>query len=165
MIISLIAAMDENQLIGSNNNLHWHLPADMKFFKETTSGHHVLTGRKNYESIPEKFRPLKDRVNLIVSRSKLNYPGAQVFSTIADAIDFAHQSGEKELFIIGGCEIFKQTLSLADRIYITLIHHVFEGDVFFPEIDWRNWNIQSKIFHQADEKNKFDFSIIKAHKK
>ena len=131
MLVSIIAAMDQNRLIGAENDLPWHLPVDMKYFKETTLGHYVLTGRKNYESIPEKFRPLKGRTNLIVSNSKIQFPGAILVSSIKEGIEIARKAGEKELFIIGGGQVFKQSIHLANRLYVTLIHHQFNGDVFF----------------------------------
>lgn len=160
MKISLIAAMDQNRLIGADNGLPWHLPADMKYFKEKTLGHHILTGRKNYESIPEKYRPLPGRINFIVSRSKkCNYPGATCFSDVDAAVEQARKAGEKELFVIGGGELFSQFLYCADKMYITLIHHAFKGDVYFPEIDFEKWKMISREDHFADEKNAYDFSF------
>jgi len=164
MIISIIAAMDQNRLIGSENDLPWHLPVDMKYFKETTLGHYVLTGRKNYESIPEKFRPLKGRTNLVVSNSKIQFPGAIMISNIAEGIEIASRAGEKELFIIGGGQVFKQSMYLANKLYITLIHHQFNGDVFFPEINWKQWNIISRKDVVPDENNKYACSFIVAER-
>jgi dihydrofolate reductase len=161
MIISLIVAIAENNVIGKDNTLIWHLPADMKYFKEKTSGHCILTGRKNYESIPEKFRPLPSRSNLIITHQK-NYeaPGAFVFHFIENAITFAQKQGETELFIIGGAEIYKQCLPIADKIYITRIKHPFEGDAFFPELNTDEWKEESRIDFKADEKNKYDYSFV-----
>lgn len=164
MIISIIAAMDQNRLIGSENDLPWHLPVDMKYFKETTLGHYVLTGRKNYESIPEKFRPLKGRTNLVVSNSKIQFPGAIMISNIEEGIEIARRAGEKELFIIGGGQVFKQSMYLANKLYITLIHHQFNGDVFFPEINWKQWNIISRKDVVPDENNKYACSFIVAER-
>lgn len=164
MIISIIAAMDQNRLIGSENDLPWHLPVDMKYFKETTLGHYVLTGRKNYESIPEKFRPLKGRTNLVVSNSKIQFPGAIMISNIEEGIEIARGAGEKELFIIGGGQVFKQSMYLANKLYITLIHHQFNGDVFFPEINWKQWNIISRKDVVPDENNKYACSFIVAER-
>ncbi|HMW11262.1 MAG TPA: dihydrofolate reductase [Bacteroidia bacterium] len=164
MIISIIAAMDQNRLIGSENDLPWHLPVDMKYFKETTLGHYVLTGRKNYESIPEKFRPLKGRTNLVVSNSKIQFPGAIMISNIEEGIEIASRAGEKELFIIGGGQVFKQSMYLANKLYITLIHHQFNGDVFFPEINWKQWNIISRKDVVPDENNKYACSFIVAER-
>ncbi|HCI58091.1 MAG: dihydrofolate reductase [Bacteroidetes bacterium] len=163
-MISIIAAMDQNRLIGSENDLPWHLPVDMKYFKETTLGHYVLTGRKNYESIPEKFRPLKGRTNLVVSNSKIQFPGAIMISNIEEGIEIASRAGEKELFIIGGGQVFKQSMYLANKLYITLIHHQFNGDVFFPEINWKQWNIISRKDVVPDENNKYACSFIVAER-
>ncbi len=156
--------MDQNRLIGSENDLPWHLPVDMKYFKETTLGHYVLTGRKNYESIPEKFRPLKGRTNLVVSNSKIQFPGAIMISNIEEGIEIASRAGEKELFIIGGGQVFKQSMYLANKLYITLIHHQFNGDVFFPEINWKQWNIISRKDVVPDENNKYACSFIVAER-
>jgi len=136
----------------------------MKYFKETTLGHYVLTGRKNYESIPEKFRPLKGRTNLVVSNSKIQFPGAIMISNIEEGIEIASRAGEKELFIIGGGQVFKQSMYLANKLYITLIHHQFNGDVFFPEINWKQWNIISRKDVVPDENNKYACSFIVAER-
>ena len=138
MIVSIIVAVSENNVIGKDNSLIWHLPADMKFFKEKTTGHCIITGRKNYESIPEKFRPLPNRTNIVITRQK-NYiaPGAIVVGSLEEAFEKNLQIGADadEVFIIGGAEIFKQSMHLVDKLYITRIHHNFDGDVFFPDID------------------------------
>ncbi len=161
MKISLIVAVAKNKVIGKDNKLIWHLPADMRFFKEKTTGHCIITGRKNYESIPEKFRPLPNRTNIIITRQR-DYlaPGAIVVESIEKAIATAKTQNETEAFIIGGGEIFKQTMDIVDALYITHIDHSFEGDVFFPEIDSAKWKETGKIFFKADEKNKYDFTIV-----
>ena len=132
MLISIIVAVAENHVIGKDNQLVWHLPDDMKYFIEKTKGHCIITGRKNYESIPEKFRPLKGRTNIVVTRQN-NYaaPGAIVVNTIQKAIETAKGQGETECFIIGGADIYKQTIELTDKLYYTKIFHSFEGDAFF----------------------------------
>ena len=160
MIISIIVAISENNIIGKDNTLIWHMPADMKYFKEKTSGHCVITGRKNYESIPEKFRPLPNRTNIVITR-QTNYsaPGAIILSSIEDAIEKAKQLGETEVFIIGGAEIYRQSLHLADKLYITEIHHSFEGDASFPKIDTKIWQKTIHVDFKADEKNKYDYSF------
>jgi dihydrofolate reductase len=165
MSISIIVAVAENNVIGKDNALIWHLPADMKYFKEKTTGHCVITGRKNYESIPEKYRPLPDRTNIIITRQK-NYtaPGAIVVGSVEEAIEKAKKIGNNEIFIIGGAEIFKQTLHLTDKIYYTKIYHPFEGDTFFPEINYKEWKETSKTDHIADEKNKYNYSFIELEK-
>src|SRR5258706_13667816 len=116
MTISLIAAVSENNVIGKDNQLPWYLPADMKYFREKTMGHCVITGRKNYDSIPEKFRPLPGRTNIIISRNPdLKIPGAIVVHSLQEAIQFVSQKKETECFIIGGREIFKQALEYCDK--------------------------------------------------
>ena len=159
MKVSIIVAAGLNNAIGKDNTLLWHLPWDMKYFKERTTGHHILTGRKNYESIPEKYRPLASRTNMVISRNlKLRIDGCLVFSTIKAAIDHAREKGEKELFIIGGGEIYKQALTenLVTHIYLTRVHANFEADTFFPELDEKKWKTTSEIYCQKDEKNPFD---------
>jgi dihydrofolate reductase len=161
MIISLIVAASENNVIGKNGQLPWHLPSDMKYFRETTMGHCVIMGRKNFDSIPEKFRPLQGRTNIIVTRQK-NYsaPGCVVVNSIEKALDKATEKNETEAFIIGGGEIFKQSMGLADKIYLTRIHAKFDGDVFFPSINMKEWKEESVQHYIADKKNKYDYSFI-----
>ena len=156
MILSIIVAVAENNVIGKDNKLIWHLPADMKFFKEKTSGHAVITGRKNYESIPEKFRPLPNRTNIIITRQK-DYvaPGAVVTCSLDEAIQYAKTLNDKEVFIIGGAEIFKQSIDKVDIIYRTIVHQSFEGDTFFPSFDESNWILSEKKSVLPDERNKF----------
>lgn len=161
MILSIIVAASENNVIGEDNKLIWHLPDDMKFFKEKTSGHLIITGRKNYESIPEKFRPLPNRVNVIITRQK-NYhaPGAIVVGSIEEAMKYAAEKhGSEEVFIIGGAEIFKQTYSACDKIYLTRVHHYFEGDVHFETPSEKNWKLVHSEKHKADEKHKYSFTF------
>jgi len=161
MILSIIVAAAENNVIGKDNTLIWSLPADMKFFKDTTKGHPIITGRKNYESIPEKYRPLPDRTNIVVTRQPdYKAPGAIVVSSIDEAIQYTKQHfANEEVFVIGGAEIYKQTLSLCDKIYLTRIHHSFEGDAFFPELPPTDWTLTEEKEHLADEKNKYPFTF------
>ena len=159
--ISIIVAVSENNVIGKDNKLIWHMPADMKFFKEKTTGHCVITGRKNYESIPEKFRPLPNRTNIIVTRqTEYKAPGAIVVDSIEEAIKKAKETGDTEIFIIGGAEIFKQTIDKINKIYLTKINHSFEGDTFFPEIDLTQWLEIRREDFLPDEKNKYPYSFI-----
>ncbi len=161
MTKSIIVAVAEKNVIGKDNTLIWHLPADMKYFKEKTTGHCIITGRKNYESIPEKFRPLPYRTNIVISRQK-NYdaPGAIVVSSIDEAIEKAKQTDDQEIFIIGGAEIFKQSMHLVDKIYFTKIYHSFEGDVYFPELNSDEWLETERIKGIQDEKNKYKYDFI-----
>lgn len=158
MITSLIVAVAENNAIGKDNNLLWHLPADMKFFREKTMGHCVITGRKNYESIPEKFRPLPGRTNIVLTRDQ-QYPGEGIVlkSSLEEAIRYAQDKGEEELFIIGGGQIYKEAINkkLADRIYLTKVKVNPDADTFFH---WQeeDWVLTSEEYYKADEKNKFD---------
>lgn len=164
MIVSGIVAVAQNGVIGRKGDLPWHLPDDMKFFMHTTRGHHIITGRVNYESIPDRFRPLKDRTNLVITRNG-NYPapGALVLGSLEEAIEKARRSGEEEVFIIGGGEVFKQALEkeLIDKLYLTRVHADVEGDVFFPELDPDQWREIEKNDHPADEKHAYPFSFIK----
>ena len=162
MKVSLIVAVSENGVIGKNNDLIWHLPNDMRFFKETTMGHHVIMGRKNFESIPHKYSPLPNRTNVVITRqTDYTAEGCVVVNSVEAAIEIAKQNGDKEPFIIGGGQIYKIALenNLADRIYLTKVHHSFEGDTFFPELhaDWKEVN---KVEHKADEKHSYDYDFI-----
>jgi|SRR3954470_8436734 len=160
MSISLIVAVGSNNAIGKNNTLIWHLPADMKFFKEKTTGHCIITGRKNYESIPLKFRPLSNRTNIIITRqSDYVAPGAIIVDSIDAAIKKAKTMSDDEIFIIGGGDIFKQSIHLADTIYLTRIDQSFDADVFFPDLNLKEWKEVSKVKGTKDEKNPYDFTF------
>jgi dihydrofolate reductase len=166
VILSIIVAVSENNVIGKDNTLIWDLPADMKYFKEKTSGHCVITGRKNYESIPKKYRPLPNRTNIIITRQRnYNAPNAIVVGSLEQAIEKAANTGDSEIFIIGGAEIYKQSLLLVDKLYVTKIKQVFEGDAFFPEINKEQWKEVSRLDFSKDEKNKYDYSFLEFVKK
>lgn len=158
MKISIIAAIAENGVIGRNNQLVWHLPMDMNFFMKTTQGHCILTGRRNYESIPEKFRPLKNRTNIVVT-SQHNYsdshPDLKVVHSVEEGVEVALNAGEKELFVIGGGQIYEQTIDLADRLYLTEVKHQFEGDTYFPSFDRSLYQESSRIIQCPDETHKY----------
>lgn len=160
MIISLIAAVGQNRVIGSNGDLPWHLPDDMKFFAKTTRGHHVLMGRKNFESIPEKYRPLPGRPNIVVTRnSSFNADEVIIETSIENGIRAAREAGETELFIIGGGEIYNQTIDIADRLYITHVHASPEGETHFPEFDISKWTKTELVQHSKDDVHNLSFSI------
>lgn len=162
MRVSLIVAVSENGVIGKDNDLIWHLPKDMKFFKDTTQGHHVIMGRKNFESIPHKFRPLPNRTNVIVTRqSGYITEDCIVVHSVEDSIEVAKKNGDTEPFVIGGGQIYKIALenNMIDRIYLTRIHHTFEGDTFFPDLS-EDWKVISREDCKADEKNKYDYSFL-----
>ena len=161
MIISLIAAHTQNNVIGKNNTLPWSLPDDMKYFMQTTRQHHVVMGRKNYQSLPEKFRPLPNRINLVVSRqADFNAPNCTVVNSLEKAIAFAQQNSETELFIIGGAEIYRLALPFADRLYLTEIKTELEGDTLFPLWDSSVWKETSRVPHSTDERHLFAFDFV-----
>jgi dihydrofolate reductase len=161
MIISLIAAMAENRVIGKDNDLPWRLPDDMRFFMQTTKGHHVIMGRKNYDSLLDKFKPLPDRSNIVVTRQKnFNAPGCIVVNGIEKGIEIARDNKEQELFIIGGAEIYKLTLSVAHRIYLTEIKAIVEGDTYFPEFKATEWKEVSRQPHPADDRHRYAFDFV-----
>jgi dihydrofolate reductase len=161
MIVSLIAAVSENHAIGKNNDLPWHLPDDMKYFMQTTSGHYVIMGRKNYESIPEKFRPLPNRTNIVVTRQP-NYdaPHCTVVHSIEDGLEMARAAGQQEVFIIGGAEIYAEGFQKANRLYLTEIQGTVNGDTFFPRFDKSKWQEVSRKHHPADERHAFAFDFV-----
>lgn len=161
MKISMIAAVAENYVIGKDNDLVWSLPDDMKFFMRTTTGHHVIMGRKNFESLPDKFRPLPNRTNIVITRQDTyDAQGAAVVNSLEDALAIARENGEQEAFIIGGGEIYKLGLEVADTMYITEVHGSFEGDAFFPKFDKSNWKEVERISHSTDEKHAFSFDFV-----
>jgi len=158
MKISLIAAVAENNAIGKNNELLWHLPADFKHFKNTTSNHYILMGRKTFESFP---KPLPNRVHLIITRQKeYSVPeNCFVFSSIKEALQFAKNQNQEVVYVIGGGEIYNQTIEEANELIITHVNASFlDADAFFPEIR-KEWEKVSEDFHKSDEKNVFDFTI------
>jgi len=153
-MIILIAATSENKALGKNNELVWHLPDDFKRFKELTSGHHIIMGRKTFESFP---KPLPNRTHVVISRQKnYNPEGCIVVNSIEDAIAICPKN--EAVFIIGGGEIYSLGIEFADKIELTLVHDTFEADAFFPEINPAEWNLVATEFHPKDEKHLFDFS-------
>ena len=163
MRISIIVAVAANGVIGRDNDLVWRLRDDMKFFSETTRGHAVITGRKNYESIPEKFRPLPHRTNIVVTRNATyEAPGAQVVHSLETALDAASVAGAAEAFIIGGGEIYRQSLERGDidRVLLTHVEAEPEGDTFFDlGAVAEGWNRTSLGRFDADERNEYAFEI------
>lgn len=161
MQISMVAAVAANGVIGRDNDLPWHLPDDMKFFMNTTRGHYVILGRKNYESLPPKYKPLPHRHNVVVTR-QANYdaPGCTIVNTVERALQYALENHEPEAMVIGGSEIYKACLPYADRLYITQIQANIEGDVFFPAFDQREWVEVSRQHHTADERHAYSFDFV-----
>lgn len=154
--------MDNERGIGKNNDLMWHLPADMKFFRETTTGHIVVMGRKNWDSIPEKFRPLPNRENVVLTRNT-DYlaSGARVFHSLQDCLSYFSGEDQKDVFIIGGGEIYRQALDLKciDEMYITHVDAVYGADTFFPEFDEDKWEVREILNWDKDEKNETGFVV------
>ncbi|MDB0027410.1 dihydrofolate reductase [Flavobacteriales bacterium] len=162
MKVSLIVAASENGVIGKDNDLIWHLPNDMHFFKETTLNHHVIMGRKNFESIPHKYRPLPNRTNIVITRqTDYKADGCVVVNSVEAALEIVKENGDKEPFFIGGGQIYKVALeaNLVDRIYLTKVHHTFDGDTFFPELN-NKWKEVNKTVNKADEKHAYDYDFI-----
>lgn len=166
MIISLIAAHSKNRVIGKNNDLPWRLPDDMKYFMQTTKGHVVVLGRKNYQSLPEKFRPLPNRTNIVITRSKdFEAPGCTIVHSLEDAIALGKKSGEQELFVIGGAEIYAMALPIANRLYLTEIDAILDGDTFFPAWDKSRWVETLRQHHARDERHQYAFDFVVYTKK
>ena len=161
MIVSAIAALSKNRVIGKNNDLPWRLPDDMRFFMETTKGHHVIMGRKNYDSLHEKYKPLPQRTNIVITRQKdFQAPGCIVLDAVEPGLEIARKNGEKECFIIGGAEIYKLAMPFTTRLYMTEINAVIEGDTYFPEIAMNQWKEVSRRPHPADDRHAFAFDIV-----
>lgn len=155
--ITIIVAAAENNAIGKDNQLIWHLSDDLKRFKTLTNGHHIIMGRKTFESFP---KPLPNRTHIVITRQP-NYQvpdGVVVVNTLEDAIDAS--KNDSQPFIIGGGEIYKQAMNIADKIEITRVHEHFDADTFFPKIDTNIWKETSKTLHKKDEKNEYDYSFL-----
>ncbi|UKS24710.1 dihydrofolate reductase [Paenibacillus sp. HWE-109] len=152
MSISFIFAMDRNRAIGLNNQLPWHLPADLKFFKAVTLGHPILMGRKTYESIG---KPLPGRRNIILTQNpEFQAEGCEVVHSVQEAVEAFR---DQELFVIGGAEIFRLFAAEVNRMYITFIEHEFEADTFINELDLSDWNLQSSEQGERNEKNPYEY--------
>lgn len=162
MIISSIVATSNNNAIGVDNDLPWHMPADLKFFKETTLGHYVLMGRKSFESVG---RPLPGRTNIVVTRNKnFQYSGVKVVHSIVEGLRFAMQHEQQELFILGGSNIYFQTMPIWDKLYVTKIDtEVPHATAFFPVINDSEWKLTSEEKHSADDANPhaYNFCLYK----
>ncbi|MDB5121721.1 MAG: dihydrofolate reductase [Sphingobacteriales bacterium] len=161
MKISIVVVADENNAIGKNNQLLCHLPADLKHFKSITTGNTVVMGRKTFDSIG---KPLPNRKNIVITRQpNLAIEGCEVVQSLQEAIQSS--ADNTDVCIIGGAEIYNQSLELTDVIYLTRIHHEFEADAFFPPIDSEIWEQTSIEPHQPDEKNKYSYSFITYNKR
>lgn len=156
-LITIIAAAAENDAIGKDNQLIWHLSDDLKRFKQLTNGHHIIMGRKTFESFP---RPLPNRTHIVITRQE-DYQapeGVIIVNSLANAINAV--KNDEQPFVIGGGEIYKQAMLFANKIELTRVHHNFEADTFFPKIDHAKWKEVSKTFHDKDETHDFPFSFI-----
>jgi dihydrofolate reductase len=155
MTVTIVVAIAENNAIGKNNQLLWYLPADLKHFKNITTGHTIIMGRKTYDSVG---KPLPNRRNIIITRQDITIEGCEVVKSIEDALALC--ADEDEVFIVGGAEIYRQSMHLTDRIYLTIVHQKFDADSFFPEINYDEWRETEREDHQPDEKNKLPYSFI-----
>jgi len=158
-MISLIWAMDEQRVIGSYNKLPWHLPEDLKFFKRVTMGHPIAMGRKTHESIG---KPLPGRENIIITRDRqFKSEGCTILHSVEECLDYTKKFAEdEEVFVIDGAEIFKELIQHADRLYLTMIHHQFEGDTLFPVFHIDEWELESRQMGVKDEKNPYDYEFL-----
>src|ERR1700743_2343927 len=155
MIVSAIAAIGQNNALGKNNQLLWHMPADLKHFKDMTSGRTIIMGRKTFDSVG---KPLPKRRNIVVTLQDITIPGCEVVKSVEDAIALC--VGEDEVFIGGGAEIYKLAMPLINRMYLTIIHHNFDADNFFPELTGDDWKETQREDFDGDEKNPYPYSFI-----
>lgn len=156
-MLTIIAAVSENNALGKDNQLLWHLPEDFKRFKTLTSGHYIIMGRKTFESFP---KPLPNRTHIIITRQP-NYQapdGCVVVSSLEKAMELC--PANEEAFVIGGGEIYQQALNIVDKIDVTRVHTTIDADTFFPEIDTNTWKLVFEEFHPKDEKHAFDFTFL-----
>ncbi len=155
--LSLIVAMDENRLIGRDNQLPWHLPADLAFFKRTTMGKPIIMGRKTFESIG---KPLPGRRNIVITRDPaFSASGCEIVNSIDAALSCC--AGDEEVMLIGGASLYQQTIGQATRMYITRIHHRFDGDTWFPAFECNDWKVETREDFDADQGNTFAYSFVK----
>lgn len=155
MIVSIVVAVSENHAIGKDNKLLWRLPRDLKHFKDITTGHTIIMGRKTYDSVG---RPLPNRRNIIITRQPITIEGCEVVNSLDAALALCRD--EAEIFIVGGAEIYRQAMHLTNRIYLTLIHKNFEGDTYFPDIKANTWKTIEQEDFEPDEKNPLPYSFI-----
>ena len=158
MTISAIVATAKNNVIGKDNNIPWYLPADLKYFKRTTLGHHIIMGRKSFISIG---RPLPKRTNIIITRDPFFMAsGCIVVHSLKEAIDIAKENGEEEIFIIGGGQIYEQAMPLVNRIYLTEVNAEVDGEIYFPKINKQEWHEIKREANEPDEKNEYAYSFV-----
>lgn len=155
MSLSLIVAMTKNRVIGKDNQMPWHLPADLAWFRQNTTGKPVIMGRKTFESIG---CPLPKRTNIVLSRQPFEHDGVIWKDSLESAVDFVR--GSEEIMLIGGGQLFNEYLSQADRLYLTEIQTELDGDTFFPSINWDEWHIEFEQYRPADEQNPYDCRFL-----
>ena len=155
MIVTAVVAISENHVIGKDNQLLWYLPNDLKHFKDITTGHTVIMGRKTFDSVG---KPLPKRRNIIITRQAITIAGCEVVNSVEAALALC--AGEEEVFIVGGAEIYKLAMPLTNRIDLTIVHKKFDGDSFFPEINKQEWKEVFREDHQPDEKNSLPYSFV-----
>lgn len=158
MIVSIIVAASKNNAIGKDNELLWHMPADLKFFRKTTSGHPVIMGRKTFQSVGQA---LPKRRNIVITRqANFQAENIEVVGSLDEALA-ACETEKDEVFIVGGAQIYEQAIPLTDKVYLTRIHHEFEdADTFFPDLNDDEWQLEEVEHHESDEKNPYDYSFL-----
>jgi dihydrofolate reductase len=160
-MITIIAAIAENNALGKDNQLIWYLPADLKRFKKVTLNHHIIMGRKTFESLE---KPLPNRTTIIITRNKnFNAEGCIVVNSLQEALNASKE--DENPYILGGAEIYTQAIKIADKLDLTFVHHTFEADAFFPKIDLNIWQEETRENFEADENNKYNYSFVTYLKK
>ena len=154
-MVSIIVAIAQNGTIGDKNSLLWHIKEDMRFFRTTTSGHPVIMGRKTFESLGSK--PLPKRTNIVITRADREFEGALTAHSLEEAIRMAGE--DDEIFVMGGAQIYREALSVVDRMYITVVERDYEGDTSFPEIDYSQWKLVDVVRHERGEEYEFPFEF------
>lgn len=160
-MVSIIVAIAQNGTIGDKNSLLWHIKEDMRFFRTTTSGHAVVMGRKTFESLGS--RPLPKRTNIVITRADRVFEGALTAHSLEEAIRLAE--GDEEIFVIGGAQIYREALRIADRMYITRVMHDYEGDTSFPDIDLSEWELVAEEKHDRGEEYEYPFAFLTYERK
>lgn len=155
-MVSIIVAVAENGTIGDKNTLLWHIKEDMRFFRTTTSGHAVIMGRKTFESLGS--RPLPKRTNIVITRAAREFEGALTAHSLEEAVHLA--GDDSEIFVIGGAQIYAEALKIADRLYLTRVHHPYEGDTSFPTFNIDEWRLVSEEHHERGEEFEYPFSFL-----
>jgi dihydrofolate reductase len=162
-MIAIVVAVADNHVIGKDNQLIWHLPADLRHFKQKTMGHPMIMGRKTFDSIG---KPLPGRTTIIVTRQQnFKAEGCLVAHSVQAAIEIGSELDTEQVSIVGGAEIYKQAMPFVDTLYLTRVHHTFEGDTYFPELPEKEWQQISAEHHEPDEKNRYSYSFIELRRK